>query len=338
MNMQKLKILMLVFFVGLVGCTHAEVSQTKQIQIGISYYDSYDPFIEQLSKRIEDILNEENVVVKSQDSEKSQIIQNRQVSDMLKDGYDVICVNLVDRTAPKKIITMAEEANVPIIFFNRELVAQDLESWKKLYYVGGDANESGTKQGEIVVSYLESHPEADHNLDGKIQYIVMEGEAGHQDAIVRTESSIQAISDAGVVLDKLDYAIANWNRSQAYTKMKQFLGKYKDSVELVLCNNDEMALGVVQALSESDIPQSQWPLIIGVDGLLDGLKEVKNGTMIGTVYNDQIGQAEAIAQLAIALAKNEDLDQCHLTNGKYIRKPYEKVTQENVDDYLKLVQ
>ncbi len=336
--MQKLKILMLVFFVGLVGCTHAEVSQTKQIQIGISYYDSYDPFIEQLSKRIEDILNEENVVVKSQDSEKSQIIQNRQVSDMLKDGYDVICVNLVDRTAPKKIITMAEEANVPIIFFNRELVAQDLESWKKLYYVGGDANESGTKQGEIVVSYLESHPEADHNLDGKIQYIVMEGEAGHQDAIVRTESSIQAISDAGVVLDKLDYAIANWNRSQAYTKMKQFLGKYKDSVELVLCNNDEMALGVVQALSESDIPQSQWPLIIGVDGLLDGLKEVKNGTMIGTVYNDQIGQAEAIAQLAIALAKNEDLDQCHLTNGKYIRKPYEKVTQENVDDYLKLVQ
>lgn len=330
---------MLVFLLGLVGCVRKETSQPKQIQIGISYYDSYDPFIEQLSKRIEANLNEEeNVVVKTQDSEKSQITQNRQVSDMLKDGYDVICVNLVDRTAPKKIITMAEEANVPIIFFNRELVAQDLESWKKLYYVGADASESGTKQGEIVVSYLQSHPEADRNLDGKIQYIVMEGEAGHQDAIVRTESSIQAISDAGVVLDKLDYAIANWNRSQAYTKMKQFLTKYNDSIELVLCNNDEMALGVIQVLSESDIPRSQWPMITGVDGLLDGLKEVKNGTMIGTVYNDQIGQAEAIAQLAIALAKNENLDQCHLTNGKYIRKPYEKVTQENVDDYLKLVQ
>lgn len=337
--MKKWNILSLVVLLCLSGCKEKIESHSKQIRIGISYYDSYDPFIENLSKKIEDTLNEdEDVIVKSQDSEKSQTTQNRQVADMLKDGYDVICVNLVDRTAPKKIITMAEEANVPIIFFNRELVAQDLDSWKKLYYVGGNADESGKMEGKIVVDYLQSHPEADHNDDGKIQYIVMEGEAGHQDAIVRTESSIQTLTDSGIVLDKLDYAIANWNRAQAYTKMKQFLTKYGNLIELVLCNNDEMALGTIQALSESEISQSQWPAIVGVDGLLDGLKAVKNGTMIGTVYNDLIGQADAISKLAITLAKNDDLAQCHLTNGKYIRKAYQEVTKDNVDDYLKLVQ
>ena len=71
--------------------------------------------------------------------------------------------------------------------FNRELVEEDLERWDKLYYVGADAKESGVLQGELAAAYLKAHPEADRNQDGVIQYVVLEGEAGHQDAILRTE-------------------------------------------------------------------------------------------------------------------------------------------------------
>lgn len=337
--MKKHMICFLSILLVISGCEKTETKQDKKIRIGISYYDSYDPFIKKLSKEIEETLNEEkNVVVTSQDAEKSQTVQNRHISDMLKEGYDVICVNLVDRTAPKKIISMAEDADVPIIFFNRELVSQDLDSWIKLYYVGANAKESGIIEGEIASDYILENPDVDKNEDGKIQYVVMEGEAGHQDAIVRTDVSIQTITDSGISLDKLDYAIANWNRAQAYTKMKQFILKYGSKIELVLCNNDEMALGTVQALQESDIPENQWPIITGVDGMKEALQAVKNGTMIGTVYNDGIGQAKAIAKLSISLARNEKLDSFPLENGKYIRLSYQKITKDNVDDYLNVSQ
>ena len=81
----------------LTGCKEKTIEEKQKIRIGISYYDSYDPFIMELSSRIEKQLNAyENVIVKSVDSEKSQSTQNRQVSDMLNDSYDVICVNLVE--------------------------------------------------------------------------------------------------------------------------------------------------------------------------------------------------------------------------------------------------
>ncbi len=321
------------------GCVQQTSSTDNEIKIGISYYDSYDSFVIGLSKRIEDNLNDyQNITVKSYDAEKSQFTQNRQVSDMIEDGYDVICVNLVDRTAPKKIITMAEDNNVPIIFFNRELVSNDLESWTKLYYVGAIASESGEKEGKLVADYIHEHPEVDKNHDGKIQYVILEGESGHQDAIVRTDISVQKIIDEGISLDKLDFAIANWNRPQAYTKTKQMITEYDDQIELVLSNNDDMALGALQALQESDIEQSNWPILVGVDGIIDGLQAVKDGYMIGTIYNDEVSQAESIAKLSYALATNSSLNDLGLSNGRYIRHPYVTVTQENVDDYLKLLQ
>lgn len=321
----------------IVGCTQKEEKQ--DYKIGITYYDSYDPFITELSKTIADDLNEYgDVIVKSQDAQKSQSQQNRQVSDMLEDGYDVICVNLVDRTAPKKIINMAQDYDVPIIFFNRELVSRDLESWTKLYYVGAHAEQSAQLEGEIVIDYIKEHPEVDQNQDGKIQYVILEGEAGHQDSIVRTDVSVQTISEAGIVLDKVGFAIANWNQSQAYTQTKQLLEKQTTPIELILSNNDEMALGALLALQESSIPKSQWPILVGVDGTLQGLQAVKDGSLIGTVYNDGIAQAKSIADLSVTLAKKQSLDSIEMENGKYIRHPYVKITSENVDDYLKLVQ
>jgi methyl-galactoside transport system substrate-binding protein len=241
----------------------------------------------------------------------------------------VVCVNLVDRTEPTTITDLAENNNVPIIFFNRELVAEDLERWKDLYYVGADASESGTLEGELAADAFKENTAMDKNSDGICQYVVLEGEAGHQDSIVRTEYSVNTMVEKGVETEKLGYAIANWNRAQAQTKTAAMLTQFNGKIELIIANNDDMALGAIDALKASQIPKEEWPGVVGIDGT----DAVRNEEMLGTVYNDKEGQAQEMLNLAFAIATNGTKENIPLIDGKYVRTPYHKVTQDNIEDY-----
>lgn len=317
------------------GCTAAQPTEDK-LKIGVTVYDSYDTFISELMTNFDaDITSQKNITLEKYDASKTQSTQNKQVEKMIEDGCDVICVNLVDRTAPKKIIDLAKANNIPIVFFNRELVAEDLQQWNSLYYVGANAEESGVMEGNIAADAWKASTTADKNKDGIIQYVVMEGEAGHQDAIVRTEKSVNTLIDDGLKVDKIASPIANWNSAQAQTRMASLITTNKDSIEMVMCNNDDMALGVIDAYQAASIPQEQWPIIVGIDGTTPGLEAVANGEMVGTVYNNKEGQASAMANLAIALASKQSLSSLNLKDGKYIRLPYEPITKENVKNYIK---
>ena len=315
------------------------------VRIGVSLYDQYDTFISELMASFNgyvDNRKSEGVDIATivQDASKSQPAQNEDVAEMIENGCNVLCVNLVDRTAPTEIIDTARKNDIPVIFFNRELVEEDLMQWDKLYYVGADAFQSGTLQGEMATEYFKEHPEADRNGDGSIQYVVLEGEAGHQDAIIRTEYSVDTMISNGILLDKVGYAIANWNRAQARSKMEQLIDGNGSGIELVLANNDDMALGAIDAYQGRGIPTEDWPAIFGIDGTDTGLEAVIAGTMTGTIYNDKDGQARAMEALAYALASGSSLDNLQLPDGvamqdnKYIRLPYEKVNMEKAKDYL----
>ena len=318
---------------GSTGCQKTQTSQVTNIRIGVSVYDQYDTFISEMIDHFNEYASEVSASMDSDvsinidvfNAAASQTTQNSQVKSMLAEGCDIICVNLVDRTEPVTIIDMAEKQDVPVIFFNRELVEQDLERWDKLYYVGAKAFESGIMQGEIAADLFKNDPTVDRNGDGVFQYIVLEGEADHQDAIVRTEYAVSTIADQGVPVEKLGYAIANWNRAQANTKMSQFLAEYGDQIELVLANNDDMALGAVDAMKAAGIDKEEWPVILGIDGTDVGLAALKNGEIRGTVYNDKEGQAEKMFDLAFCLARGLPLDDLGLEDGKYIRQPYTKL-------------
>ena len=130
----------------------------------------------------------------------------------MDEGCNVLCVNLVDRADPSEIIDLAREHEVPIIFFNREPVAEDLQQWDKLYYVGAEAEQSAGSQGELAAELVKENSSLDKNRDGKIQYVVLEGEAGHQDAIIRTENAVNTLKESGIEVEKLSCQIANWNR------------------------------------------------------------------------------------------------------------------------------
>ncbi|MCR5734162.1 MAG: galactose ABC transporter substrate-binding protein [Lachnospiraceae bacterium] len=320
------------------GCRSEDEALKKEVKIGIAAYDQYDNFISELIELIDedyaDIGKETGVTVYTEVyyGQGSQFSQNNQVKNMINHGCDVLCVNPVDRTDTSYIIDLAQENEIPVVFFNREPVSEDLLRSSGFYYVGADAVQSGVMEGELVADYCRDHPEADVNGDGIFQYILMEGEAGHQDAIIRTEYSINTIEGAGISLERVTSAIANWSGDQARAKMKSIL-ESGTRPELIISNNDAMALGVMSAYEEMGIPNEEWPAIFGIDGIAQGLDAIEKGTMKATVYNDKEGQAEAITGLSYALATGASLDGFELENGTYIWLPYKKVTKDKVNEF-----
>ena len=330
----------LVCLCGLSACGMPEKTETEKINIGLASYNQSDTYINELvscfkeeCNRLE--TNQHKISVTVQDAAGSQKIQNDQVKRLIKEGCNVLCVNLADRTNPSEIIEAAKKSDIPLIFFNREPVAEDLNQWEKLYYVGAKAKQSGVMQGELAADLIWERKTVDRNKDGKIQYVVLEGEMGHQDAIVRTESAVDSLKEKGVELEKLSYEIANWNRAQAQNRMTQMINQYNNQIELVLANNDDMALGAIDAYEKLGYTETDIPAFLGIDGTDAGLLAVENGEMLGTVYNDKEGQAREMLNLAFAIATNGDKDSIPLIDGKYVRTPYHKVTQENVEDYKK---
>ena len=385
-----------------------ERKEKKKLQIGVTIYDNYDTFLSGYMTAFEKEISKKRaegveIGLFRYNAAGSQALQNEQVEEMLEKDCDVLCVNLVDRTAPSEIIDMAKKKNVPIIFFNRELVDEDLAQWNQLYYIGADAKQSGILQGEMAAEDILSEepekptpevplaspedeeesseksqdksgnaeeiqdfvlqksredldilereasaedtqasteegtekkalilsPRVDKNGDGVIQYLMFEGEAGHQDAIVRTEYSVNTLMQQGIPMEKLSYAIANWSRAEAQSKMMQFYPEFQDRIELILSNNDDMALGVLDAYDKIGLPKDKRPFIYGIDGTTVGLEAVKKGNLMGTVYNDEQGQAKALFQLAYRLATGKKGPEDEGENKKIIRLPYQKVRRED---------
>lgn len=321
---------------GVNGCGQADSDNSQNVYVGVTYYDQSDIFLNELldcfKKEIQNLESEERKIsVTIQGAGGSQRTQDDQVKELIDGGCNVLCVNLVDRTDPSEIIDLARENQIPIIFFNREPVAEDMAQWEQLYYVGAKAEESGTMQGEMAAEAIKANPQVDRNKDGKIQYVVLEGEPGHQDTIIRTENAVEALKAGGIELEKLSYGLANWNRAQAENRMSQMISQYQTKIELVLANNDEMALGAMDAYEKLNYTESTLPLFFGIDGTKVGLEAVRDSRLSGTVYNDKEGQAKAMAKLAEALVTGDRTENMDFENGKYVYLSYEKVTKEQLE-------
>ena len=321
------------------GCSGKSDQTEKTLRVGVITYTQDDPFINGLTDELKAQLKamenkERRIIVSTKSGNDDQQEQNEKVEEMIDAGCDVLCINLVDRTAPSRIIRMARNEDIPVIFFNREPVREDLMQWEKLYYVGCDAEQSGIMQGEIAEEYIKSHPEVDKNQDGKIQYVLLEGEAGHQDAISRTEYSVKTLMKNDVILEKLSYQLADWNRGQAENRMNRLISQYGKKIELVMSNNDEMALGAVEAYRKAGYVREEGPVIFGIDGLEEALEAVKAGEMQGSILNDRVDQAKKMAKMAVELFEGEEFDQESLKEGRYYFSEYQKVDGSNIDEYL----
>lgn len=328
---------------SLISCNsrNNEEEDLNDIKIGISVYEQDDIFISSIISNIENITKEKrsegsySITLNVEDAKSNQYNQNEQVDMFIDQGYDVMCINLVDRRSAATIINKAKNANIPVIFFNREPVEEDMNMWNKVYYVGAQAEQSGMMQGDIVIEKYKKNPrDVDKNGDGKVQYVMLEGEQGHQDASIRTEYSIKRLVDNGIKVEKLGSEVANWSRTEASEKVARWIEKYNDKVELIISNNDDMALGAIDVLNKSKI-KNNMPLIVGVDGIKDAFKAIDNGEMTGTVISDAYKQGKAIFDTALRVSSESILDKDNGIDTRYIRIPHVIVTKENVGEYIR---
>lgn len=318
-------------------------STKDSVRIGISIYDGYDTFIDDMVKEISDYSKKKEketgitILLDVVSANGSQLNQNDQVAKFIDKKYDVVAVNLVDRTDATVIIDKAKNASVPVVFFNREPVIEDLNRWDGLFYIGANAEQSGMLQAEIVNKALGNpirYKEIDKNGDGIIQYIILEGETGHQDALIRTQVSIEGIQKAGFLIERLGDEIANWNRSQAMSKMNLLLEEYPTEIEMVLANDDDMALGAIDAYDSRDL---ELPLIVGINGTDEALEAIKMKRMEGTVYNDAKGQAEAILEHALNLATSDNVSSLYsFDENRALYVDYKLIEYENVQEFVRL--
>jgi methyl-galactoside transport system substrate-binding protein len=270
------------------------------------------------------------------DSQNSQATQNDKVDLFVTKKVKALAINPVDRAAAAVIVQKAKAAGIPVVFFNREPFKEDLAKFDKAYYVGAIAEQSGTMEGKLAVDYWKAHPEADLNKDGVMQYVMLKGEPGHQDAELRTKFSIKAVEDAGIKVQKVAEDTGMWDRVKGQEKMAAFLAAHKD-IEFVFANNDDMALGAIEALKAAGyFKGGKFMPVVGVDATAPALAALKDGTLLGTVLNDAKNQGAATANLSMVLAKGEQPSKANvgyeIKDGKYVWVDYKPITKANMAD------
>jgi methyl-galactoside transport system substrate-binding protein len=311
--------------------------QSGEKKIGVAIYKFDDTFMSSVRRSIESNA-QGKIALNTVDSQNQQATQNDQIDTFLTQKFKAIAVNPVDRTAAGVILEKAKTVGVPVVFFNREPLPEDMRKWNKAYYVGAKAEQSGQMQGEIAVTYWKSHPEMDTNKDGVMDYVMLKGEPGHQDAELRTTYSIKAVTDAGVKVNKLAEDTGMWDRVKGQEKMAAFMAAHNDKIEIVFANNDDMALGAIEALKAAGyFKGGKFMPVIGVDATAPALDALEAGTLLGTVLNDGENQGKATFELAFALAKGEapTTSVAPLSAGQFIWVPYQKVTKENYKKFKK---
>lgn len=318
----------LILVLLVIGSPFLFLSREKEepLEIGVSLYLAEDTFVEKIltgmeeSARAYEEKTGRNVVLNVSMANGSQRQQNEQVKRYISLGYDAICVNLVDRTSASAIIdeVLAVQEDMPVVFFNREPVEEDVFRGKHIYYVGSDAKTSAKLQGEAVIESLRRYPEMDKNGDGILQYVMLEGEMGHQDTVMRTEYSRQTIEEAGVPLQKLEHGTADWQRGRAEVLMEQWVERYGNAIELVLSNNDDMALGAADALERAGVQAA----VFGIDATDVGLAGVAEGDLWATVDCNGSVQGEMAFSIAADLVTEGKIsEEIPLVDQRYVRVP-----------------
>lgn len=325
-------ILISLLFTGCQATTNVNKDLTK---IGVTIYKNDDNFMSYVRRHIESYAKGK-VTLFMNDSQNDQAKQLEQVDTMIARGVKALAVNLVDPKSSVTVISKAKKANLPVIFFNKDPGAGVLNSYDKTWYVGTDSQEAGILQGKIIVNlWNKNKKQWDLNQDGKIQYVLLKGEPGHPDAEARTQSVIDEIKRSNIGIEQLAIDTAMWDTTKASDKMDVWISKYGKKIELVIANNDAMALGALSSLEKAGYFNNNKIIpIVGVDAIPEVLIKIREGKIIGTVLNDAKNQGKATFDLVFNAAVGKDVlegTQWKLDNNKAVRVPYVPITKDNLD-------
>ena len=295
-------------------------------KVGVCIYKFDDAFMTTYRNKLQEILEGKGYEVTIVDGNNDQAKQNEQINTFITQGVDALIINPVMTSAADQIISTVKDADVPTVLINREPTADQMSAYDKLVYVGCDAAQSGTFQGELI---LDTENGGDINGDGKISYIMIQGDPENIDAQLRTEYSVKALTDAGKEVEQLDLQRGDWDRNKGQEIAQNDLAKYGDQIEVVFCNNDDMAIGALQAIQAANRTVNKDIYLVGVDALDAALNEVANGNMTGTVLNDANGQATKAVECMEELLNGKT----YAAGEQSVYVDYVKVTPDNVKDF-----
>ena len=324
----KVFLLVTVFSLFLIG------SEKTTVLVSIYRYD--DMFMGFVKNDIKEYAKDK-VNIFLRDSQNSQATQNDVIDIMIERGVNVLAVNLVNPRSAEAVIAKARKHDIPIVLFNKEPSKEDMDSYDKIWYVGTKSEQSGVLQGKIIHESWIDNPQYDKNKDGKIQYVMIQGEPNHADAIGRSVNSIKYLKDNNIGVDLLAQGEAFWDEDNANLMMKQYLRKYGDKIEYIISNNDSMAIGALNAIREFGYNKgddNKFIPIVGVDGIPSVIDEISKGNIVGTVLQSPKNQAYAIVDLVSVLSKGGnplELENIVFEDSKYVRLPYVAITSENIN-------
>lgn len=316
----------------------------KEFNIGVAIYQYNDNFMtlyrEELAKYFEELAaqNGNTYNVDFQDGKNDQATQTEQLNNFITQGKDLIIANLVDPTGADQVIEAAKEANIPIVFINREPSQETMGIWEgKTTYVGVDARQSGVYQGEIIA---ELENKGDINGDGKVSYLMIMGDAGNVDAEQRTQYSVETLEKT-IPVEKLDEQRGNWDEAKGQEIAANALNQHGKDLEVIFSNNDGMAKGAMQAVNGADRKINEDIYVVGVDALPEVVELLGEGKFTGTVLNDHKNQAITAGEISQRLLNGEDVAPYYWHDYVKVLKPedaeYKRVDfkEETMEDYQK---
>ena len=303
-------------------------------KVGVCIYQFADNFMTLFRGELENYLVEQgfskdNITIV--DGANDQATQTNQIQNFITQGVDVLIINPVNSSSAETITDMVVEAGIPLVYINREPDASEEQRWADnnwdVTYVGCDARQSGTYQGEEI---LETANKGDINSDGKVSYIMIQGDPENVDAQYRTEFSVKALTDAGMEVEELLKQRGDWDQAKAQQIAQDALNQYGDKIEVIFCNNDAMALGALQAIEAAGRKVNEDIYLVGVDALTEAVQNVIDGKQTGTVFNNHFAQAQAASDIAVKFLSGEKVDAVNMVN-------YEKVTKDNAQEILDML-
>ena len=349
-------VLVLTMALSLAACGGSGSSSKKDGEVAVFWYTFGDTYLSSVRAALNTALTNAGVKYQDYDANGSQTTQTEQIQTAITKGASVLVVNIVDASsddATQAIVDMAKNANTPLVFFNRSVSEEIVSAYDKAAYVGTDYTQAGHMQGEMIGNYLVANYDAiDLNGDGVISYVMFKGQEGNAEADARTqygvEDAVAVLSGAGKA--QLSFYDANntskylvdqngaWSAAQGQDYMQTILAQYSEAnsnmVELVIANNDDMALGAIAALQAAGYNNGTGKTIpvFGVDATDAAKEKIADGSMTGTIKQDAEGMANAISTITQNLASGkatfEGIDSANVVGTWRVNIPYSSYTGE----------
>lgn len=279
----------------------ASKAREKPVKVAVFLVDFRYEFIASIGEDLKAIQkeNEGKVEFTLYDGKTNQAVQNESIKKVLKEGIDLILLNIVNREDSKTVIDRIKETNTKVIMFNREPLTPDvIQSYAKALYIGTDSTQAGVLQGKMLIdTWNNSKQFINKNNDNIMQYVMLEGPSNDREAIERTKYSVLTIEDGGIKTQLLALKVCDWFEDLAYDAIKSLFLQYGDKIEVIIANNDSMAIGAIKALQEYGYnkgDKSKTIPVVGVDAISEAKELIEKGEMLGSVVQDTKAYAEAL--------------------------------------------